>query len=82
MTGEEVPNPQALIDSYGPNAPVLIGSEPGTVMSLGQALQMEGMCPVKSEDRTDPIKRARYLASILAQTGALRPEHQHLIEQP
>lgn len=70
-------DPQSLIDSYGLDAVVKLGDMETT---MGQAFQLEALCPVKPEDRQDPAARARYIAKMLAAGESLLPEHEHLLD--
>ena len=75
-------NPQVIIDFYGENAQVVVGRGEGMAMSLGQALAAEAMfCEASDQSRQDPMKRARYLAAILARGGSLATVHEHLLEE-
>ncbi len=74
----EIPSPQQLIDTYGQNAPVVVGD--GSPMTLGQALAFEEMfCTADVANRHDQPKRVGFLAGILAAGGTLKPEHQYLL---
>jgi hypothetical protein len=75
-------DPQALIDFYGTDAQVVVGRGEGMIMNLGQALEAETMfCEANDQNRQDPVKRARYLAEILARAGSLAEVHEHLLEK-
>jgi hypothetical protein len=75
-------DPQELIDYYGPDARVVAGWGEGMATELGQALAAEEMfCKATDENRLDPLKRARYLAGILARGGSLDPVHEYLLEE-
>ena len=72
----EIPDPQAFIDSYGPDAQVVVGN--GMEMSLEQALKAEALlCPADAITRQDPRKRIGYIANMLAAAGSLREEDAH-----
>ena len=75
----EVPDPQALIEAYGLDARVVVGSG-DLAMTLGQALLAESLlCPANPTERQDPRRRLSYLAGMLAAGGSLRPEDEHLL---
>ena len=78
----EIPDPQWLLDKYGPNAAVQIG---GTVLTLGGAFQAERMfCPAEP-DPANPgpfqAQRTRWLAGALAAGGSLEPKDSWLTEE-
>jgi hypothetical protein len=78
---EQLPDPQAFIDSYGPDAAVAFEAT-GLRTTLGQALAVEAMlCTAEPSRRQDPARRIGYLANILAAADSLRDEDRDLIPQ-
>lgn len=78
MAGNKNIDPQAFIQAYGPDAPVVIG-EGGMQLTLGQALAAEALCPASKDAIVDPVRRVAFLAGILAAAGTLREEHLPLV---
>lgn len=75
---DETLDPQIFIDGYGPDAPVIVGSD--MRITLGQALAAEAfLCPADAATRENPERRVQYVAGILAAAGTLRPEDAHLL---
>ncbi len=78
MTQGDILDPQEFIDSYGPEAAVIVGGDRET--TLGQALAMEQLlCPADSTTRQDPQKRIGFVANMLASAGSLRPEDERYL---
>ena len=78
-SGQQLPDPQEFIDSYGPDAPVSFGE--GSEMTLAQALELEAMfCEASDASRTNTVKRLGFLAQKLHAAGTLRPEDEYLTQ--
>jgi hypothetical protein len=74
-------DPQDFIDAYPQDTRVAFGN--GMSMTLEQALQAEQMfCSAETADRQDPEKRVGYLATMLAASDSLLPEHEHYLPTP